>query len=183
MDFKATLEPILKGFYKENVRYGLIGGFALGVLGVPRSTVDLDFLVHREDLSKIDKIMKSNDYECVFKSENVSQYVSPVKIFGEVDFLYAFRKASLGMLERTEEKEVFAGSLKLKVLKPEDIIGLKVQAAANDQTKATKEYADIEALMEHSRTSLDWQLIEEYFSTFGQEKKFAELKTKFYNAK
>lgn len=24
-------------------------------------------------------------YECVYKSENVSQYVSPIKVFGEVD--------------------------------------------------------------------------------------------------
>lgn len=181
MDFKTVLELILKGFNKENVRYGLIGGFALGVLGVPRSTVDLDFLIHRDDLDKVDKIMKGNGYKCVYKSENVSQYVSDAKVFGEVDFLHAFRRASSGMLDRVKELEVFAGSMKLRVLRPEDIIGLKVQAAVNDQTKANKEYADIEALMDYYRMDLNWQLIEDYFSTFSLEEKFIKLKNKYCN--
>jgi hypothetical protein len=32
MDFKTVLELILKNFEKENIRYALIGGFALGAL-------------------------------------------------------------------------------------------------------------------------------------------------------
>lgn len=183
MDFKTVLGLILKGFNKGKVRYGLIGGFALGVLGVPRATVDLDFLVHRDDINKIDKLMKSHGYECVYKSENVSQYLSPLKIFGEVDFLHAFREASIRMLERTEEKQIFEGSLKLKVLRAEDIIGLKMQSVVNDQTRATREYADIEALMAHYKRKLDWKLIEDYFSIFGQGTKFAELKGRYYEAK
>ena len=183
MDFKTVLGLIIKRFNRENVRYGLIGGFALGIWGLPRSTVDLDFLVQRDDLDKIDRIMKSNGYECVYKSDNVSQYVSPLKIFGEVDFLYAFRKASLGMLDKAEEREAFEGTLKLKVLRPEAIIGLKLQAAVNNPRRATREYADIEALLDHHRVNLDWELIEDYFSTFSQKAKFAELKRKYYEVK
>lgn len=41
--------------------------------------------------------MKENGYECKYKTENVSQYISPLKIFGEVDFLHAFREISLKM--------------------------------------------------------------------------------------
>lgn len=183
MDFRKVLELILKRFNQEDVRYGLIGGFALGILGAPRSTVDLDFLVHREDLDKIDKIMKSTGYERAFKSENVSQYVSSLKIFGEIDFLHAFRKASVGMLNRVVEKEIFDGALKLKVLRPEDIIGLKVQAVANDAKRAAQEYTDIEAVMECQKQNLDWQLLEDYFSLFNQEAKFAELKARYYEVK
>ena len=58
MDFKAVLSLIIKRFSKEQVRYALMGGFALGALGVPRATIDLDFLVYRDDLPKIDSIMK-----------------------------------------------------------------------------------------------------------------------------
>ena len=32
LDFKTVLGLILEGFHKENIRYGLIGGFALGAL-------------------------------------------------------------------------------------------------------------------------------------------------------
>ena len=179
MDFKTILGLILKDFQRGNIRYGLIGGFALGVLGLPRATVDLDFLIHRDDLGKVDKIMKFQGYECVYKSENVSQYVSPLKIFGEIDFLHAFRKASLGMLERAEEKDIFEGNLKIRVLRPEDIIGLKLQSLVNNPARKEREYLDIEALMEHYRKNLDWKLIEEYFSLFEQKEKYLELKSKY----
>lgn len=183
MDFKTVITILLNNFQKENIRYAVIGGFALGVLGIPRATVDLDFLVHRDDLPKIDRIMKINGYECRFKSENVSQYISPLKIFGEIDFLHAFRRISLGMLERAEEREIFEGSLKIRVLKPEDIIGLKIQAIANDEERKLREYMDIEALLDYYRQNLDWVLIEEYFSIFGEKEKFEELKKKYYEIK
>lgn len=182
MDFKTVLELILKSFNRENIRYGLIGGFAMGALGLARSTVDLDFLVHRDDLDKIDKIMKSSGYECVYKSENVTQYVSAVKIFGEVDFLHAFRKVSIGMLARAKELEAFEGTLKIRVLRPEDIIGLKLQAAINNPERNSREYIDIESLIEHYKTDLDWNILEEYFSLFEQQEKFFALKAKYGNA-
>ena len=183
MDFKAVLSLIIKRFSKEQVRYALMGGFALGALGVPRATIDLDFLVHREDLPKIDSIMKENGYECMYKSENVSQYVSAVKIFGEIDFLFAFRDISIKMLERALTKDIFSGELKIRVLRPEDIIGLKVQALINDKTRAAKEYLDIEALMEYYGPDLDWISIKEYFEIFGKAGKFKELKKRFCDVK
>lgn len=183
MDFKTVLNLLLGGFQKENVQYALIGGVALGALGLPRATVDIDFLVHRDDLGKIEKLMKANGYNCVFKSENVSQYVSPLEIFGEVDFLHAFREISVGMLKRAIERDIFEGKLKIKVLRPEDIIGLKLQAIANDQTRANREYSDIESAMDYFRANLDWRLIEEYFSIFEQKGKFAELKARYGNIK
>lgn len=121
MDFKFVFEKLLTFFHENNVRYALMGGFALGLHGVARSTVDIDFLVHRDDLAKIQVIMSELGYKCVYESENVSQYVSSLKVFGEVDFIHAFRQISLKMLERVEEKKVFNETISVKVLKPEDI--------------------------------------------------------------
>lgn len=182
MDFKKTLGSLVKSFEKEKIRYAVIGGFALGVLGVPRATIDLDFLVEKDDWQKLDRIMRSHGYDCAYKSENVSQYVSPVKIFGEVDFLHAFRKTSRVMLEKAKEMDVFEGKIKIKILRPEDIIGLKLQALINDPNRGPREYLDIETLMAHYGANLDWQTIKDYFSIFEQEEKFAELKTKYSHA-
>ncbi len=183
MDLKTVLDLILESFQKENIRYGLIGGFALGLLGIPRATVDLDFLIHRDDLDKIDKIMRANNYDCVYKSENVSQYVSAIKIFGEIDFLHAFREVSVKMLGKAKELDIFEGKSKIKVLMPEDIIGLKLQALMNDPARLIREYLDIEALMDYYRKNLDWKSIEDYFSIFEQKEKFRELKSKYYDIK
>jgi len=183
VDFKVVLSLIIKKFNEDQIRYALIGGFALGALGVPRATIDLDFLVNRVDLFKIDKLMKENGYECVYKTENVCQYIASAKIFGEVDFLLAFREISTKMLERALIKDIFAGALKIKVLKPEDIIGLKVQALVNDESRAAKEYLDIEALMGHYGPDLDWMLIKEFFVIFDKIDKFNELKKRFCDVK
>ena len=57
-------------------------------------------------MGKVDGIMLGLGYECKYRSENVSQYTSPFEIFGEVDFLHAFRTPSLSMLERAEGKKI-----------------------------------------------------------------------------
>ena len=147
MDFKSVLSMLLKNFEKNNIHYALMGGFACGLWGVGRATVDIDILVSREDMEMTDRIMLEAGYDCKYHSENVSQYVSPLTIFGEVDFLHAFRDASLEMLGRAEEKEIFGGLLKIKVLKPEDLIGLKLQAIKNDAERMENDMADIKALI------------------------------------
>ncbi len=179
MEFRLIIEKILAEFVKAKVRYALMGGFALGALGIPRATVDIDFLVLRDDMERVAHIMAEMGYRCVYESENVSQYASSEKIFGEVDFLHAFREASIGMIERAEEKKIFGEGLTIKVVKPEDLIGLKVQAIANDESRKAVDLADIESLMSHFGTKLDWPLIEDYFSIFGMSEMVKELRKKY----
>ena len=182
MDFKTVLLTLLKNFHEQEIRYGLIGGVALGALGIPRATIDLDFLVHQDDLHKVHSIMEATGYECRYKSENVSQYVSLLKPLGAVDFLHAFRKASVGMLDRTKEFTLFDEDTKVKVLQPDDIIGLKLQPATNDPERLPQEYIDIEALMKHYGKSLNWKIVEEYFILFNQQERFYKLKERYCNA-
>jgi hypothetical protein len=182
MDFKNVLDKLLTAFKEQDIRYALMGGMALGAWGVPRGTVDIDFLVHRDDIEKIDGIMKALGYECKHKSDNVSQYLSPLKIFGEVDFLYAFRTHSLSMLQRTEEKKMFDGTVTVKVLKIEDLIGFKLQGMVNDESRQGIDLPDIESLMTVNSKSLDWNLIREYFDLFNRVELFDALREKYGNA-
>ena len=58
------------------------------------------------------------------------------------------------MLERVDEKKVFDETISVKVLKVEDIIGFKVQAIANDESRKTSDLGDIESLMALGRPTL-----------------------------
>ena len=89
----------------------------------PRATIDLDFIVDSDDLNKIDRILKACGYNRVYESEDAAQYISDMAVFGGIDFLLAHRSISRRMIEQALEKELF--SRKLKVLRPEDVIGLK----------------------------------------------------------
>ncbi|MBI5595706.1 MAG: nucleotidyltransferase family protein [Elusimicrobia bacterium] len=182
MDFEKALRLLLDGFEARGIRCAAIGGFALGLLGAPRATLDLDFLVHRDDLTALHVLMLSLGYSRRFVSENVSQYSSADRSLGYVDFLHAFRRVSLGMLDRARESAPLAGGRRLRVLEREDVIGLKVQAMANDPARAAKETADIEALAQACRGKLDWGRLEEYFAMFKMSERLALLRARFPDA-
>jgi hypothetical protein len=169
MDFRLILEKLLNAFAERNIRYALMGGFAMGLWGGSRSTVDLDFLVHRDDMEKVHAIMAALGYDCHHRTENVSQYTSPLKVFGGIDFIHAFREASLEMLQRAREREIFGGVLKIRVLVPEDIIGLKLQAVYNNPSREKADLGDVELLVSIHKGSLDLELLGKYFRMFGME--------------
>ena len=175
MNFKLVLSKLLTAFEKESIRYALMGGFAMGLWGGSRSTVDIDFLVHRDDMEKVHKILTDMEYECHHHTENVSQYTSPLKVFGGIDFIHAFREASLEMLERAKIKDVFVGSLKIKTLIPEDIIGLKLQSVFNNPSREQIDIADIETLISIHKDNLDRELLKRYFSIFKMEDLYKRL--------
>ena len=58
MDFNLVIKKTLSEFKKADIHYALIGGFALGMWGISRATVDVDFLVLNSDMDKVDGIMK-----------------------------------------------------------------------------------------------------------------------------
>lgn len=179
MDFKTVFFKLLTAFNEQQVRHALIGGMALGAWGAPRGTVDIDFLVHHEDMGKVDAVMKGLGYECRVSTQNVSQYVSPLQVFGEVDFLHALRAHSLGMLRRAGARKIFDGLVSVKVLEVEDLIGMKVQAMANNKDRAVSDLADIEALLAVHGHTADWSLIGEYFGLFEFNDLLEELQRKY----
>lgn len=175
MDFKATLQHLIRAFDDAAIGYAMIGGFAVGLWGVARGTVDLDFLVDRDALPRLDPIMAQCGFSLVYRSENVSQFSSPA---GGVDFLHAFRHHSREMLSRAVEHPLFAGAMQVRVLRPEDLIGLKIQALANDPDRTPFDRYDIEELMRLHGAALDWTLIEDYFNLFEMGELFLELRGK-----
>jgi hypothetical protein len=175
MDFKTVLTTLLNDFARYKIRYALIGGFALGLWGVGNPKLDIDFLVLRDDLNKIKQIMSELGYELHYSSENVSQFISPLKVFGEIDFLHAFRELSLEMLKNTVEKDVFNNSAKIKVLQPEDLIGLKLQGIKNDPSRAQSDMQDIKSLLSLHHDKLDYALIKKYFTYLKMEDLYQQL--------
>jgi hypothetical protein len=179
VDFELVLKRLLADFNRDQIRYAVIGGFALGILGIPRQTIDLDFLVHKDDLTKLDARLASLGYKLVFQTENVSQYRHDDEAWGSLDFIHALRKISLAMLQRANSHPVFAGTQTVKAVEPEDVIGLKVQAMCNDPTRSVQERADIVLFLTHYGKRLDWERIQEYYDLFGLGGEANNLKERF----
>ena len=153
-------------FEKENLPYALIGGFALEAAGVVRATMDIDLLVLSRNKDSIKSIMLSNGYTILHESKEVLNFIGDDANPGRVDFLLAHRKYALSMLKRAQKKKVFGGRTQTYVVAPEDLIGLKVQAAANDPDRFEQEMVDIRMILNNCPDKLDHDRIKEYFNLF-----------------
>ena len=178
MEFKPALEALIARFGEHKISYALIGGFGMGALGIARATIDIDFLILMSDMPAVHGIMLSLGYRRVYSSDNVSQYESDVKILGGVDIIHAARPVSVRMLKEAVHRKVF-GDMEVKVLLPEDIIGLKVQAMANDEQRAARDYADIEEIIRVFAKTISWTKLETYFAMFDMADKLKILKSKY----
>lgn len=181
MNFLEDLPKIVTAFDAQNLSYALIGGLAMALRGVQRSTLDADFILLSENLKHCDTVLKKMGYQCEFQSENVSHYFSKDLSLGRIDFLHAFRPASLGMLKRAERMPLMP-DCSIPVVLTEDLIGLKIQAALNDPERYIGDWNDIYMLIDHSARSgcdLDWELILEYMEIFDLVDEFQQLKNRY----
>ena len=181
MDFEKVIGSVLKDFHELEIQYAVIGGFALGLHGLIRATVDMDFLVLVDDLEKVNGILTKYHYRRVYHSREVSQYVSDLKPFGSIDLLHAHRHRARSMLKRLQRVSL-PGDAQICVAIPEDIIGMKVQALVNDPSRELSEWNDIDQLLEQLvavKRPIDWELLEDYFKLFSRESELKEFKSKY----
>jgi len=171
MNLKEVLKTLITRFHENKINLVLSGGLALSTMDIFRFTKDIDFLVDEEAREIIHQIMTELGYEKQgFSSEEIVSYISPLKVFGQVDFLLARRKYTRAMMRRAREYPVFDGEFEVKTLLPEDLIGLKVQAISNDpQNRYIVDAPDIQRLLALYRDKMDMNLVREYFRLFDKE--------------
>ena len=178
MDLEKVFKLLNQEFSKSKIDYALIGGLALSFAGYQRMTYDIDFMVLLKDQNELDRIMVGFGYQRLYRSENVANYSHSLKALGQVDFLFARRTYSLLMLQRAHVKDVFGHSM--KVIRPEDLIGLNVQSSSNDSTRFAQDWADIEEIFKVCSGKLDLNLIKEYFQVFNREDDFDRIVKKYH---
>ncbi len=66
--------------------------------------------------------------------------------------------------------DILGGQYKVRVIIPDDLIGLKVQSSSNDATRHHQDMADIEAILRLHQGKLNMAVIREYFALFEREK-------------
>ncbi|MCX6864679.1 MAG: nucleotidyl transferase AbiEii/AbiGii toxin family protein [Verrucomicrobia bacterium] len=177
MDFATVLSRVVTALDAQGVHYALIGGMAMALHGLQRTTLDLDFILLLGDLAAADQILRSHGYHREFHSENVSHYLGDDPTLGRIDLLHAFRDPTLGMLERATRLPWPDGTA-VPVVSLEDLIGLKVQALVNDPSRHGRDWADILQMIRHAGDAaipIDWELVADYLALFDFGDKLPEL--------
>ena len=168
--FVTTIALVAETAARNDFRAALIGGFALPFAGVTRATSDVDFLVEGKGADAIDEALTAAGFDCKHRTQNVANYSAGSARFTSADFLFARRAATLAMLGRAKSLAI-PGSprRKVAVVDTEGIIGLKVQAIANNPRRRRQDEADILSLLRLHMDSLDLRLVRRYFRIFEME--------------
>jgi predicted nucleotidyltransferase len=171
VNLREVLKTLIRRFQQQKIEFALSGGLALSTMGILRFTKDIDFVVYEESKASVHEIMTDLGYERQgFSTEEIISYVSPLKVFGQVDFLLARRKYARAMLTRARATPIFGGEFEVKALLPEDLIGLKIQAICNDpRNRYVVDAPDIQRLLGLHLDKMDMDLVREYFRLFDKE--------------
>ncbi len=171
MKLEYVLKMLMERFRAEGIDFALSGGLALSTMDLARFTKDIDFIVHEKDKVKVKSIMMELGYEKQeFSTDEIVSYWSPLKVFGQVDFLLARRKYTRAMMRNADLRPVFGGEVQVNTVRPEDLIGLKVQAISNDpENRYLIDKPDIQRLLKLHRDKMDMELVREYFRVFEKE--------------
>ena len=157
-------EEIFRAFRKNKVRYAIVGGIAVNLLGSFRSTADLDILVEMTDtnLSKVVKILTGLGYR-------VKQPVDPMGIADEKtrkDWIKNKHMTAFNFYKDDEFKEIdiiidspvryedakadvrkiAAGDLSLPVVSEKHLIAMKKKAGRPVDRLDIKELQNLQRL-------------------------------------
>jgi predicted nucleotidyltransferase len=165
--FRAAIESLQRLLHEFNDRGVIIGGVAVGFLGKPRFTADVDavFLLSTQDIPRLLELAKS---------ENISPRIQNADDFARKNRVLLLRHnstetdidLSLGILP-FEEEMVERGSIKsfanlsIRLPTPEDLIIMKAIA------HRPKDMEDIRTIAD-KYTDLDVQRIEKWVKSFGE---------------
>lgn len=179
MDFRGTLLRLTRELDAEGARWALIGGVALGLHGVPRTTFDIDLLVDEDDLAALDRVLGGMACRLEYRWAESSHFAGDDDhTCPPIDVLHARRPGCRGMLARARRIELEPDGPAAPVVEVEDLIGLKVQAMANDPERERQELVDVRAVLEAAALSgrrLDLDRVREYFSLFQRAQQLDEL--------
>lgn len=166
MGLKTTLDLAHGILEAHGVPHALIGGMALSVWGVQRSTADIDFLVDEVDRGVAREALLGVGFAPFHETEEVLQFHG----VGALDLLFARRPLARAML--ADARAIPESTLRCVL--PEDLIGLKIQAYKNAPKRELQDKADIQRLME-TNPHLDLERVHMYADLFGEKREMERL--------
>ncbi len=171
MDLRSVLLELHAALDAERIEHVLIGGLALAAHGAGRATGDLDFIADGSRDADVDRVLGALGYRPLHRTPDVGNYVSDDPVRGRVDFLFVRRPRGRAILARAAPVDVLG--ISLRVADASDLIGLKVQAYANDPTRERQDLADVEKLLRGAK--IDSVRVRDYFRLFGREQDLETL--------
>ncbi len=138
---RDKVRAILQTLNAAEIRYAIIGAVAMGYYATPRATQDIDVLVKREDIPRVQRLfrpyyLRGTAVVMVFDVEGTHLDVLPARL-------------QLGRTAIDNAVDVLVDDVPAKVVAVRDLLLLKLLAIPDrpDPAKAMQDKADVAALL------------------------------------
>jgi len=142
VNYKNSFELISVLSKEKGITCVLIGGFAVNNYNYARQTMDVDFIITKEDFDKIFTLLINQGYEQEYKNEVFIQLKNSKQQFMDLDFMFVDRD-TLSMIIEDSKKTTISGQ-KFIVPSLNHLIALKLHAVKyNPHMRANIDLQDI----------------------------------------
>jgi hypothetical protein len=148
MLFTEVLTTFAEFFERENIRWAIAGGLAVGAWGYKRYTDDIDFVVSGSERERVVAFAESLGYETTHASE--------------VIYLYDRTETELFA---AATKRVVLPALTALVISPEHIAMMKAAAIRDRPARSYGDARDVEYLL--TLPTIDRERVRAYFERMG----------------
>jgi hypothetical protein len=169
----ANVLRTVTGFLEERgTRYAVIGGVAIAMYGLPRTTLDLDLVVDATVQEDLLRWLESIGYQTRHRSSGYSNHSHRETSWGTLDFVYVQGDTAEKLFAGARRAQG-PGGLEVPIPRPEHLVALKVAAMKNDPDRVFREQEDIRFLLH--LPGVDRGEVKSYFDRHGLEERFDEI--------
>jgi uncharacterized protein (DUF1330 family) len=172
MNFADVLQTVTGFLDQQGARYAVIGGVALVMYGLPRTTLDLDLVVDFAVQDGLIQWLEARGYQTLHRSSGYSNHSHSDPSWGDLDFVYV-RGETAEKLFAGCRKAKGPGGLEVLVPSPEHLAALKVISLKNDPARAFRDQEDIRFLLH--LPGVDQRAIRGYFERHGLGDRFNDI--------
>lgn len=159
---------------KAGVTCVLIGGFAVNYYKVTRQTVDVDFLITKEDFDKISDDLQKAGFELDFIQEVFARFKSNKYYLTDIDFMFVDRETLDKIIKSGKEASI--ARQKFIVPSLETLIALKLHAIKyNRKLREYKDLPDIINLIRTNRLNYKNKGFRELCLKYGTEELYKKI--------
>ena len=145
MDFGKVLGAVDSEFGEQGIAWAVVGGVAVILYGVSRTTLDVDIAADGDRQEEILTWLYKVGYECLHSSRGFSNHVHPQSSWGRLDVIYlrdSTRRDVLGNSRRLPGP----GGLDVPVIEERHLIAMKAYSCKVDPGRRSQDLSDIRAL-------------------------------------
>ena len=142
MKYPTVFHLISAVIKEQKIQCVLIGGFAVNYYKVTRQTVDIDFLITKDDFKKALVLLRQEGYQESYIQEVFSRLSTKGDYLLDMDFMFVDRE-TLDKIIKDAKQIVIAGQ-KFAIPSLEHLIALKLHAIKyNPKVRESKDLSDI----------------------------------------